>query len=189
MAQARRCLSSVCCFHRGAIRSLPPMPADISTASPARPRSARRWLFRLVALVAAAGVSLGLIETLAALRLVDYRVVFSTYGSKAWENPSNRLDPELMHVHRAHDHYNGRLPGDLVAWLGIRTDRLYDYDVKYDRNGFRNDRDLDAADIVLIGDSFVEGAIVPYDSIASSRLARLFDVPVLNLGQSGYGPQ
>ncbi len=149
----------------------------------------RRRLFAWLTVSAAMALVVGALEVFAVLRLVDYRIVFNTPFVKAWENPRNRLDPELLHLHAPHSRYQSEVPGDLVNWFGIETDRRYLVDVRYDRNGFRNHEDLEAAAIVLIGDSFVEGSIVPYDEIGSARLAGALQLPVLNLGQIGYGPQ
>lgn len=149
----------------------------------------RRRLFAWLAASAAIALVVGALEALALLRLVDYRIVFNTPFVKAWENPRNRLDPELLHLHAPYSRYQSEVPGDLVNWFGIESDRRYRVDVRYDRNGFRNLEDLEAAEIVLIGDSFVEGSIVPYNEIGSTRLAGAVQRPVLNLGQIGYGPQ
>ena len=65
----------------------------------------------------------------------------------------------------------------------------YNVDVAYHRNGFRNDEDLTRADIVAIGDSFVEGAETPRSLTVVGELGRRLGVTVANLGQSGYGPQ
>lgn len=149
----------------------------------------RRRIFAFLALTISGMFALGLIELSTALGLVDYRVVFDTPVKKAWENPRNVIDPELLHIHRPYDEFSGSIPGDLVGWLGIKTSRRYDVSVRYDGNGFRNADDLEKAKIVLIGDSFVEGSIVLYESIASTRLSKMLATPVLNLGQTGYGPQ
>lgn len=164
-----------------------------SASDPLAPRGIvavrRRWLFRFVALALALLGCVGLLELLAAAGLLDFRLVFHTHGSHAWENPRNPFDAELMHRHGPHDEFSGRLPGDLVAWLGIRTDRLYNVHVRYDKNGFRNSTDRDAADVIVLGDSFVEGSTVSFDSLASTRMEALLHRPVMNLGQAGYGPQ
>lgn len=149
----------------------------------------RQRLFAWLAISAALVLALGALEIPAALRLVDYRIVFNTPFVKAWENPRNRLDPELLHLHAPYSQYQAQVPGDLVNWFGIETHRRYPVDVRYDRHGFRNREDRDTADIVMIGDSFVEGSIVSYEDIGSTRLEKSLQVPVLNLGQIGYGPQ
>jgi hypothetical protein len=65
---------------------------------------------------------------------------------------------------------------------------LYQWDVKYDHNGFRNQLDLKRADTVVIGDSFVEGLTVRNEELMTSVLAQLRGEVVANLGQSAYGP-
>jgi lysophospholipase L1-like esterase len=65
----------------------------------------------------------------------------------------------------------------------------YEIDVAYDANGFRNDKDFTAADVIAIGDSFVEGAEVPQARTMVAQLGRILDADVVNLGQSNYGPQ
>jgi hypothetical protein len=67
------------------------------------------------------------------------------------------------------------------VWEGI--------EYRYDRNGFRNDTDLEAADLIVVGDSFVEGWNVSADHLLTNQLERQLDRPVANLGQSWYGPQ
>src|SRR5262245_16520237 len=128
------------------------MPSKrFNLTDPAAPRGIRRRLvFRLLAVFGASVVVAALCELLVAVGLVDFRLAFSTYGAKEWENPRNRADPELMHLHRPHDRFRGSVPGDLVGWLGIRTDRRYEVDVQYDTNGFRNSRDFPRADVVMI---------------------------------------
>ena len=153
-----------------------------------------RHLANLGLLLGAVLFAVAAAELPAAIGLVDYRrFIALPQGElftriKAWENPRNRLDPELLHIHRSGDHFTGEAAGDLTNWLGIATRRRYPVDVRYDKNGFRNDRDLDTADIVVIGDSFVESGLVPYDSLVSSRLEALLGATTANLGQGGYGP-
>ena len=138
-------------------------------------------------------VTWGLLELPAAAGFVDYRTVLSSAASatvmKPWNNPRNRPDSSLLWVHRPGQRIVGRSKGDMVDWLRIDTRRRYPINVTYDRWGFRNPRDLDTADVVLIGDSFLEWSIVPTDDLVSSRLERKLGVTVMNLGQAAYGPQ
>ncbi len=136
----------------------------------------------------------GLLEFLAASGLVDYRLIISTPGGnygemKPWENPWNRPDPELIHLHKPGQRMVGETAGDLVGWLGIPERRRYHVDVQYDRRGFRNPDGIEQAGMIVIGDSFVEAGLVSRAELFSSRLAGSQGVPVANLGQSGYGPQ
>lgn len=121
----------------------------------------------------------------------DYGRTFGTRQNDTWLQLAmgvNRRDADLLHVHQPHTHYQGAVTGNL-AWLGIPAPRLYKVDVAYDRNGFRNDEDYTQADVVAIGDSFVEGAETPRDLTAVAEMSRLLGVRVANLGQSSYGPQ
>jgi len=108
---------------------------------------------------------------------------------KPWDNLHNLRDDELIFRHRPGLHFSGAVQGDLVGLYGIATTRAYAVDVRYDDQGFRNPSDRKDVRISLIGDSFVEGALVGEAELVSSRLASELGVAVANLGTSGYGPQ
>jgi len=135
------------------------------------------------------------LELPAALNLIDYRRVISPPQSflltnvKPWDSPGNVLDDELIYIRRPHQTIGGEASGDLVNWLGISTRQRYHVNITYDSHGFRNDHDIDKASLALIGDSFVEGVLVPHQKLVSTQLSNAFGVEVANLGQSGYGPQ
>ncbi len=60
-----------------------------------------------------------------------------------------------------------------------------------DKYGFRNQLDIwniDNFDLVLIGDSYVQGQCVNTDNIISEIITKKTDKKVLNLGYSGTGP-
>ncbi|HEX9944649.1 MAG TPA: hypothetical protein VGG03_21780 [Thermoanaerobaculia bacterium] len=114
----------------------------------------------------------GFLELLVYLHFVDFRVLFGTPAAEPWSHPGNLVDPTLLHLHRPHDEF---------VWDGV----LY----KYDRNGFRNRPDPHAADVVVVGDSFIEGWGVTAAEMVTSRLAAGLRQRVVNLGQSWYGPQ
>jgi hypothetical protein len=131
-----------------------------------------------------------LLESLALFQLVDYRIVFGTASREQRANPLNRLDKELIYVHRPYLHLKGVMPaGDIGTLFEIGEVEPHAYDLRTDRDGFRNPTDLEQADIVVIGDSYIEGLIVPQEKLVSSDLSRLLGRTVLNLGQAGYGPQ
>jgi len=152
----------------------------------------KSWLLNLLLAIATVALLLMLLELPAALRLLDYRVVFRSGPAlatgKPWQNPHNRMDDELLWIHRPGQHITGTASGDMVAWLGIATDRRYPVDVSYDSNGFRNPRDLDSATVALVGDSFLEWSNVAQQDLLGSVLERRLGVPVANLSQAGYGP-
>jgi hypothetical protein len=119
----------------------------------------------------------------------DYRTVIGP--EHLWWAP-NRHDPELLQVHRPHAHQSGVARGGIISWgfqIPASDMTTYEWDVTYDHNGFRNMSDLESADMVVIGDSFVEGLTVPNPLLTTSLLAELQGQVVANLGQSAYGPQ
>jgi len=150
----------------------------------------RRRKFKAVAAAGSVMLLLVLLELPAMLDIVDYRIVFSNDpASSSYYNPRFRIDRTLIIRRHPHDTYRGRVAGDLVHRLNIDTDRRYDVLVRWDQNGFRNASDMTQAEIVVIGDSFVEAAMAPFEQIASSVLAGELDLSVMNLGTGGYGPQ
>jgi hypothetical protein len=147
--------------------------------------SARRFLLIPVSLI----FVLCLIELPAFFGAFDYRTLIGP--EHLWWAP-NRLDPELLQVHRPHAHQSGMARGGIISWgfqIPASDMTTYEWNVTYDHNGFRNLSDLRSADIVVIGDSFVEGLTVPNPLLTTSLLAWLQGQVVANLGQSAYGPQ
>jgi hypothetical protein len=129
------------------------------------------------------------LEGLGALGVINYQSLFRAPISEWWYGaPYNVVDPELLYVHRPYLRLSGSQPGDIAAALCLEGPR-YAYDVEYDRNGFRNEADLTAANIVVIGDSFIEAPTMPSAQLMSTVLAHLTGRTVANLGLSAYGPQ
>jgi hypothetical protein len=145
---------------------------------------------RVLLVVASFVFALSLIEFPALINVLDYRVIFGE--NFAWWPANNRNDPELIHIRRPYVHFSGETRGGGIT-AGYRipqSDRtFYRWDVKCDHNGFRNDVDLKSADIIVIGDSMVEGLTVLTPELTISLLAQLQGKVVANLGQSAYGPQ
>jgi len=111
-------------------------------------------------------------ELLTLAGIVDYRLAFSTPIYEPWRHPDNLLDPRLLHI---------RKPNLRFRWSGI--------EYRYDRHGFRNESDLTTADVVVTGDSFIEGWSVSAADLMTAHLSKQLDFTVANLGQSWYGPQ
>ncbi len=154
------------------------------------PREIAQRTLRVTVAGLAAGLTLGLLE-LPVLFGYDYALVLRMSQADTWlqlASGVNRADPELIHVHHPHTRYTGTVTGNLVA-SGIPSPIPYAVDVAYDRYGFRNDEDLTQADVVAIGDSFVEGAETAQTQTVVAELGRQLGVTVANLGQSNYGPQ
>jgi hypothetical protein len=153
-------------------------------------RSARsRMIARSILMTLALVFLLGSLELLSAVGLADFRTLFRTQGLDPRHNADNVPDPELIHVHKPYLKRSGMTRGDIASALHLTDTPLYSFDVAYDRNGFRNPRPLSGADIVVLGDSFVEGGLVAADDLMTTTLGQLLDSTVANLGQSAYGPQ
>src|SRR5204863_985098 len=98
-----------------------------------------------------------LIEAPAALRLVDYRAVFST-PTPPWRRPGYRADPELIYVREGNRHVRWSCQGaELPDLRGGSPWATYHCDLRLDGDGFRNPPGLTSADVAVIGDSFIEG--------------------------------
>jgi hypothetical protein len=131
-------------------------------------------------LVAEGGVLLG---------VVDYRPVFGTVDlENALSVAGRRFDHELLWVRDSYYKFEADYQGNIGRGWCIPPDPSKRVRVEYDRNGFRNHRDMTEAEIVVVGDSYVEAAMTPDDALSTSILARLQGKTVANLGNSGYGP-
>jgi hypothetical protein len=152
-------------------------------------RDAKGRAVRFVACSASILLGVAVLEAPALLGLVDYRAVFAT-PTPPWNRPGNRPDPDLIYVRDGHRRTRLRFGGADLHRLRVETrPTVYACDLRLDRNGFRNPVDLDAAGVVVVGDSFIEGLHVAEADLVSARLAERLGEPVANLGRTGYGPQ
>jgi len=144
---------------------------------------------RVAAAALGLGGALAVAEAPAVVAGWDWGSALGVEADATWLDhalATNRPDPELIHVHWPHHRFEGEVVGNL-AHLGIPSPPRHRVDVRYDRHGFRNERDLEQADVVLIGDSFVEGDLVAFSETVGERLAARLGQVVANLGQSAYG--
>jgi hypothetical protein len=148
--------------------------------------TARRFLVAFVSII----LSLALLEIPAFIKVLDYGRIIGPASGDVFA-ATNKGDPELLHIHPPHSHFSGEARGGNIT-SGYRIPpsdmTVYRWDVKYDQNGFRNEQNLKSADMVVIGDSFVEDITIPTAELTTSLLAHLQGKVVANLGQYGYGP-
>jgi SGNH hydrolase-like domain, acetyltransferase AlgX len=134
-------------------------------------------------------VALILAETPAALRIIDYRTVLGSFESESPLTVAGRhADRELLWQHDPYYQYEEAYEGNLGRALCIPPDDSKKVAVRYDHNGFRNREDLKKADIVVIGDSYIESYMTPESRLATTILGELTGKVVANMGHSGYGP-
>ena len=154
--------------------------------------SSRSWRQKTVRFIAANGAivfAVGLIELGVAVSGVDFRRVLGL-RVPPWQDTRNVLDEKLIHIRRPHYQERGKMTGgDVAFWYNTPGVTTFDYDLRYDHNGFRNEEDYEQADYVVIGDSFVEAGGVRAGDMFTARMAEMMGVTVANLGQSYYGPQ
>ena len=154
-------------------------------------RPARPTLIRFMACTLATLLGIAVFEIPGLLGMIDYRVPFST-PTPPWERRGNRPDPDLIYLKRGHQRVRESFTGNETPWLrGAGRARVYRSDRTYDRDGFRNPQDIGRADVIVIGDSFIEGAHVGEGDLVTTRLSHELGgrKGVVNLGQAGYGPE
>jgi hypothetical protein len=133
-------------------------------------------------------LAVALIEAPSALGLVDYRSVFRI-PTPTWRRPGYRPDPELVYVREGDRQTRWSCVGsELYTLRGASPTTIYHCDLRLDRDGFRNPPGLDAPDVAVVGDSFIEGVHVGESELITARLTRLTGLAVANLGRTGYGP-
>ncbi len=152
------------------------------------PRDEIRSQFILMTL--SLGVALLVAELPVWLKLIDYRKTFSISSVLPWEQSGYLPDPELLA--KPEPHHSVKMlfnRGNIGEALCLPPHQAEPFELRYDKNGFRNDQDLTSAEITVIGDSYVESSMMPSSMLATTLLAGIQGKTVANLGQSGYGPQ
>jgi hypothetical protein len=153
-------------------------------------KSLRHNILNAILVNSSIGLIIFALELPVLLNVLDYRTVLNTPILAPWRNPIYQEDPEIIYVRRPHAHVQGTSRGgDIAHVFHMPNAKLYDYDLHYDKHGFRNLQDLDSTTYVLIGDSFIEGNLVSYNDLVGPRLSQLTEATVTNMGIIGYGPR
>ena len=145
---------------------------------------------RVILSILAVLVAVAAIELLVLTTSLDFRPLLGTLDDVPWKNPVNRLDPQLLHLRRPGLKLEGTIVGgDISQYRSGIEKQTYKYDVTYDKNGFRDPAERANAEIVVVGDSFVEAPTISDSALATSVIEKTLGRSVENLGQSWYGPQ
>jgi hypothetical protein len=151
-------------------------------------RGGRAALLRVLLASGVACVLLAILEAPALFGRLDYRALLDR-ATGNWRGPSSeyQLDYERAFRRRGNVHIVGRPQGDIAGRynMPIRSPRPLEF--SFNARGFRGARELQRAEVALVGDSFVEGWYVSDGETCADRLAARIGRPVANLGQSGYG--
>jgi hypothetical protein len=144
-------------------------------------------IFRAITATTMLGVVLACLELPAYLGFVHYRRFWDDVTGN-WRGPANEFEVDLELAWRRVPslRMSGRPQGDIAqAWnMPLRTERQLEF--TFNSRGFRT-KETSRSDIILLGDSYVEGHLVSNDETCSSQLAELTRLAVGNFGQSGYG--
>jgi len=133
---------------------------------------------------------LGTAELLGVVGLLNYQTLFGTHGREWFDRSGYVRDPELGYRREAHYREQGfYMRGNIGEALCLPANTPERFDLRYDHRGFRNDTDMDRADVVVIGDSYVESPMLPGATLLTTQLSHRLRTSVANLGISGYGPE
>lgn len=128
------------------------------------------------------------LELPALVGVVHWRLAFQRLSGDVQQfRWAFRHDRELGFRRRPHDHWVERPTSDIEEEWTLQPPLRDPIVFTYDRWGYRNPVDIEQADVVLIGDSYVEGSYVSDEDTAARRLEARLDRPIANLGVAGYG--
>jgi hypothetical protein len=96
-------------------------------------------------------------------------------------------DPVLGWKRRLHDKWVSPSIADIERKFSIAPARQVQLTFTYDAYGYRNPRTLPRADVVLIGDSYIEGFNAIDDEVVARKLEERLGRPVESMGITGYG--
>lgn len=150
----------------------------------------RMALIRGLAITLTLAALLACLEAPAMLKLVHWRLLFDRVSGE--ENRyaySYRHDPELGFRRRPGDTWSGRPPSDIEGGANMPPSKQQPITFTYDQWGYRNLTDQKQVDVIMIGDSYIEGWYVSDDETAAHILQINMQRPVANLGVAGYGSQ
>lgn len=96
-------------------------------------------------------------------------------------------DPALVLKMKPFYSYRGYFPGDIAGLMTQSSYKPQPYSADYDKNGFRNARPEGKADVIVLGDSYMEVGLSNDDTFAA-HLEKVSGLPVANYGMGWYGP-
>ena len=154
-----------------------------------RSTNRRIAVFRLLALTAGLVFVAAALEGAALAGAVDYRGIRDAVRGAEGPDVDFIDDPLLLYRRRPNTRWEGRPRTDMASYFNLPFRSEHPIVFTTNDQGFRNPTPLTQADIVLIGDSYVEGWGVSDDETASARLRQLTGRRVGNLGTAGYGSE
>lgn len=151
-------------------------------------RRRRLMVYRALGTNFVVAASLVVLELPAALGWIHWTIILRRVtGEGADYGTAYVYDAELSFRRIPGLAWSGRPASDIEREFGLPRAAREPMTFTYDRWGYRNAVEMEQADVVLIGDSYVEGWYVTDEHTVASRLAARRGRPVANLGVAGYG--
>ncbi len=151
-------------------------------------RHPRRMLLRALATTSVVLASLAILELAAAFRWVHWMLIFRALSGEGVDYRTAYVLDEALSFRRIPGlQWSGRPASDIEATYGLPATVTRPITFNYDQWGYRNAVTMATADIVLLGDSYVEGWYVSDDETVAAHLAERLKRPVANLAVAGYG--
>ena len=148
----------------------------------------RQATFQAVAATLVLLVLVLILEAPAFLGLVDYSRLWESLTAE-WRGPARNFDVDLELGYRRcpNLHMVGYCTGDIAGGWNMPRQYSRPLEFTYNSQGFRSRIEYTTADVVTLGDSYIEGWYVSDGETCSDRLAELTGLTVANLAQSGFG--
>ena len=151
-------------------------------------RRSRPMLYRGIATTLSVLLVLLVLELPAALGLLHWTILFRRATGEGTDYGTAYVyDAELSFRRIPGLSWTGRPQSDVEQGSGLPRTATEPITFTYDRWGYRNAVEMERADVVLLGDSYVEGWYVSDEQTVAARLSALLDRPVAGLGVAGYG--
>jgi SGNH hydrolase-like domain, acetyltransferase AlgX len=151
-------------------------------------RNPRYMLLRALAATVAVLAMLAIVELPAMLRWVHWTLIFRSLSGEGVDYGSAFVRDEALVFRRIPGlRWSGRPASDIENAYGLPRSLRQTLTFTYDRWGYRNASEKEEADVVLLGDSYVEGWYVSDEQTVAAQLAARLGRPVANLGVAGYG--
>jgi hypothetical protein len=151
-------------------------------------RTRRLMIYRALATTLVAVVLVSILELPAALHRIHWEAVFRRLTGEGRDYGAAYVHDAALGFRRIPGiRWSGRVLSDVERGSGLPRTAERPITFTYDRWGYRNAVEMARADVVLVGDSYVEGWYVDDAETVAARLAERLGVPVANLGVAGYG--
>ena len=147
-----------------------------------------RTALRTAVTLLTAAIIVGMSEGMAALGLIHWDIELQhLFGEDAPMRWKFDPDPAIGWKRAPNDHWVSPSISDVEEGFHMRSARHRSLRFTYDAYGFRNPKTVPQADVVLIGDSYIEGGNADDSETLARRLEAQLNRPVESMGVAGYG--